>query len=342
MLEQLQSLTVKGLLKLPKPVMRRLAGPPIELDGQKLDLQTQFLLRLQKLAGIPPMNELSVEEARALYYKITPLGRSPSVAAVRDRSIPGDPHDIPLRIYTPHRDYRPLPVIVYYHGGGWVIGDLDTHDGPCRQLANTAGATVVSVDYRLAPEHKFPVAAEDALTAWRWVTENLSEIKGDRDRIAVVGDSAGGQLSAVVCQRAKRQGLPLPKFQLLFYPATDLSKEYESQRTFGEGFPLTTPLVHWFTNHYLGSPEDAKDDRASPLLAESLEGLPPALVRTAGFDPLRDEGKAYAERLREAGVPVEYRNDPSLTHGWISMTGVIDEAARSFDATAEALRKALC
>jgi acetyl esterase len=215
-----------------------------------------------------------------------------------------------------------MPLLVYLHGGGWVRGDLHTHDNTCRFLAREAGVIVLSVDYRLAPEHKFPAAVEDSFAAFRWAHENAAELGVDQNAIAVGGDSAGGNLAAVVGQLAAADGGPVPAFLLIIYPATDFSEKRRSVKLFREGFLLTESDMDWYTAHYLPDKEAERDPRASPLLADDLSGTPPAYVMTAGFDPLRDEGEAYALRLREAGVPVALRRHSGLIHGFANMTGV--------------------
>jgi acetyl esterase len=255
---------------------------------------------------------------------------------------PGGP--IPLRVYRP-AGVAPgvaLPALVYYHGGGWVIGDLDTHDVQCRQTAAEAGIVVVAVDYRLAPEHKFPAAIDDAWAATRWVVAHGSELAIDSRRIAVGGDSAGGNLAAVVALMARDAGnAPAITLQVLTYPVTDLSSESKSYGDFADGYMLTRDSMRWFKNHYLKSSSDADDWRASPLRAASLAGLPPALIITAGFDPLRDEGAAYAARMTEAGGSVDYVCYGGMVHGFMPMGKLIDTGNRAISHVAASLRQAL-
>jgi len=267
-------------------------------------------------------------------------GPPPRVADVSDRTIPGPGGDIPIRVYMPDSE-RPMPGLVFLHGGGWVVGSLQTHDGLCRALANGGGCTVVSVDYRLSPEHKFPAAIDDAVAATRWVFENVSQLGIDRERIAVGGDSAGGNLAAAVALMLRDAAGPRLAFQLLIYPVTDRNFETPSYIANADGFRLTRSAMQWYWNHYLRSAADADDQRASPLRAASLEGLPPAFVATAEYDPLLDEGRAYADRLRAAGVPVEYREYPGLVHGFAGQGGVVDRARDALDELAAALRTAL-
>ncbi len=232
-------------------------------------------------------------------------------------------------------------MIVFFHGGGHVIGDLDTHDQPCRFLARHSGALVLSVDYRLAPEHRFPAAVDDALAAFRWAHREAEALGGDPRRIAVAGDSAGGNLAAVVALRAKLDGGPAPAFQALIYPVTDYSANHRSAELFGEGFFLTQRQMDWYRDHYFATEDERRDPSASPLLASDLSGLAPALVVTAGFDPLRDEGEAYAKRLREAGVATTLRREPDLVHGFINAAGLGGRPAEALGAIATDLRQAL-
>jgi acetyl esterase len=250
---------------------------------------------------------------------------------------------IPLRLYRPAgvSDATPLPVYVYFHGGGWVIGDLESHDVLCRQLTAESGACVIAVDYRLAPEHKFPAAADDAWAATRWIVGHAAELGVDAGRLAVGGDSAGGNLAAVVALMSRDAGGPAIALQVLIYPVTDVGSESQSYADFADGYMLTRDSMRWFTAHYLGRKEEANDWRVSPLRAPSLAGLPPALILTAGFDPLRDEGAAYATRLREAGVTVDYVSFGGMIHGFVGMGRVLDSALRAVSLIGAALRQAL-
>jgi acetyl esterase len=242
---------------------------------------------------------------------------------VEDLSAPGPAGDIPLRLYaSEHGGLR--PVLVYFHGGGFVFGNLDTHDAVCRALAKESGAVVVSVDYRLSPEHKFPAAVDDSYAATVWIAANAEKLGIDARHIAVGGDSAGGNLATVVAMRCRDAGGPKLAAQVLIYPVTDSSSlETGSHREFGEGYFLTSAGMEWFTSHYLVSDDQKSHPEVSPLLAPNLSGLPPALIITAEFDPLRDEGEAYAKRLQEAGVPVTISRYPGMIHGFVSMRGVL-------------------
>lgn len=305
-----------------------------------LDPQARAVLEQMAAAGLPALGTLTPEQTRqqmALTAAAAPPGEP--VARVEDRWIPGPAGDIPIRIYTPEGD-APLPVLVYFHGGGWVIGDISTHDATCRSLANAAGCIVVSVGYRLAPEHKFPGAVEDAAAATRWVAEHVASFGGDQARIAVGGDSAGGNLAAVVALIAKREGGPPIVFQLLIYPVVDSDLETGSYRENAEGYLLTKESMRWFFGHYHGGEEDARHPHASPLRADDLSGLPPALIITAEFDPLRDEGEAYARRLGEAGVPVICSRYDGMIHGFFNMALVVDKAKDAIRESGRALRSA--
>jgi acetyl esterase len=255
---------------------------------------------------------------------------------------PGRAGDIPLRVYTPAgAGAEVLPALVFFHGGGFVIGDLDTHDGLCRLLANASGARVIAVDYRLAPEHKFPAAVEDAYDAVAWIAENAEEFGIDAERIAVGGDSAGGNLTAVVTQLAKEKGAPRLAFQMLLFPATQMGADTPSMRACEDGSFLDRPTMNWFLRNYLGNDSEKDDLRASPLLAPDLRGLPPAFLMTGGYDPLHDEGVQYAERLREARVPVAHVDYPSLPHDFIYLHAILPEADEAIRQAAHALRDAL-
>jgi len=303
-----------------------------------VDPQVSQLLSQMQAMGMPGLSELPVEQARAALAaaRIT-AGPSEEVAAVDDLAIPGPAGDLPARVYRPSTEHG-LPVVVYFHGGGWVLGDIESHDPTCRALANRAGAVVVSVDYRLAPEAPFPAAVEDCLAATRWVAASADRLGVDGARLAVAGDSAGGNLAAVVAQLGRDEGGPAIRFQLLVYPVTDGAMDTASYRDNGEGYFLTAKDMRWFYDLYAG-PVD--DPRVSPLRAADLAGLPPAMVITAEFDPLRDEGDAYAARLAGAGVPVEHVACPGMIHGFFGMGAAVDAAGAVVDRAGRALRDAL-
>jgi acetyl esterase len=261
------------------------------------------------------------------------------VHAVEDREVPGPAGSIPVRVYRPSADAQ-LPIVVWFHGGGWVIGSLETHDNLCRLLCDDARVIVVSVDYRLAPETKFPGAAEDCVAAWVWLNEHASELGGDAHKIAVGGDSAGGNLAAVVALVAREQGLPVPALQLLVYPVTDYEFDNPSMIDNAEGYFLRTAAMRWFFDQYAGTPDDFADWRMSPLRAPDLAGLPAALVITAEYDPLRDQGEAYAQRLRDAGVPTQSVRADGLFHGFFGMHTFLPPARGAWDTAIGALRAA--
>jgi len=307
--------------------------------------QTRALLDLIEQVNLPPTHTLTPPEARRMYrerrYATQPA--PPEVAQVRDLTIDGPHGPIPLRLVRPLGASADavLPVLVYYHGGGWTIGDLDTHDTLCRELANGAGCAVVSVDYRMGPEHRFPAAVDDCVAATYWVMRNADALGVDASRIAVGGDSAGGNLAAVVAIVARDAGdLPIV-LQLLIYPATDQRRISASYRANGQGYLLTMDTMTYFHDHYIDDAAHDLDWRASPLLHEDLSGLPPALVLTAGFDPLRDEGLQYAQRLSEAGNTATHLCFERQIHGFITMGKVIDEANAAVALCAATLRAAL-
>ncbi|USZ66692.1 alpha/beta hydrolase [Halorussus salilacus] len=318
----------------------------------ELDPEAAAVVREIEAEGVPEWSSLSVESARRVEDEVFSGGDPPEVEFVRDLSIPGSESEIPIRVYRPgvaSGDPGPegtdsafgddLPVLVYYHGGGWVLGTLDSIDGVCRRLARRGECVVVSVDYRLAPEHPFPAAVEDARAALRWVAENAGAFGGDPERVAVGGTSAGGNLAAVTALGARASGgRPTPARQFLFYPITDRAFDTDSYAENAEGPLLTRADMEWFWDHYLRSEVDAANPYASPLRARDLSGLPPATVLTAGFDPLRDEGIAYAERLADAGVEVRHDHYPGMVHGFLSASESIAVADEALDEVAEELR----
>jgi acetyl esterase/lipase len=320
----------RALMALPPAAQRRLAGRPTELDGQRLEPDTQLLLRLRGLAPRPEYDELPLAEARReLDHQAAGVaGPTWPVAEARALEAAGRP----ARLYAPEQ--RDGALLVYFHGGGHVLGSLDSHDQTCRFLAREARLCVLSVDYRLAPEHPFPAAVEDASAAYEWALENAAEIGVDAGRIAVGGDSAGGNLAAVVSQLASRK----PAMQLLIYPVCDYTEKRPSYRLFGDGFLLTERNMDWYRGHYLPSEEAAHDPRASPLLAEDLSGSPRTYMAIAGFDPLRDEALAYGRRLEEAGVDLTLELHPGLVHGFANMTRLGRSAPAAMARAAQALR----
>src|SRR4051794_9765104 len=312
------------LAALPPRLQLRLSGrKQVVVDGQRLEPEIQLQLAMLERQGAPPMESLTPPDARAETRRSAAVAGGPAlpVASVRDLTIDGATGPLRARHYAPAEPGGPHPLLVYYHGGGFVICDLDTHDSGCRMLCRHAGVHVLSVDYRLAPEHPFPAAVEDARAAFAWAVAHAAELGADPERVAVGGDSAGGNLAAVTACQAAREGGPAPAFQLLLYPVTDAAERYRSQDLFREGFFLTEPMMDWFYMHY-ASQDEERDPRLSVLRADDLSGLAPALVVTAGFDPLRDEGEAYAQALREAGNAVALRRFSGLIHGFFNATGV--------------------
>lgn len=343
-------------LALKFPLKGLFLGRPVVRDGQTLDRTVQWLLALERRTNAPAMSDETVKQARGnarrTYVLLAPT--DPSVTTHDDtlrvvRSASGavpesanhtDP--IPIRRYRPRGlGERDLPTLLYLHGGGWVVGNLDTHDGVCRALATQANCQVIAVHYRRAPEHRYPAAADDAFAALQALLADPTAHGVDPARIAVGGDSAGGNLTAVVSLRARDAGLRAPCLQLMIYPATDHTREAASFDLFAEGFLLTRDDIRWFRSHYLPDVAQRAERDASPLLADDLSGLAPAYVATAGYDPLRDEGRAYAARLAEAGVPTQEHCFPDLVHGYLNLAGAIPAARAALDHAAAALRAGL-
>jgi acetyl esterase len=333
---------LRTLGALPVPVQLLLAGGrPVRLDGQLLEPEVQLMLRLLKLVSRPSFEELpppqAREEVRAEAALFADSRRLP-VRSVRDLRVPTRAGAVGARLYVPPAVPTPSPLLVYFHGGGFVCGDLETHDPTCRFLAREAGVRVLAIDYRRAPEHRFPAAVEDGQAALCFAQREASALGADPRRIAV---SAGGNLAAVVALLGRDEGTA-PAFQLLIYPVADWSRKTASYALFGQGFFLTERQMDWYRDHYLGGDEAAaRDWRASPLLAADLRGAPPVHVVPAGFDPLRDEGIAYAERLREAGVRVTVRVQWGLVHGFANAVTVGRASAAALRVAARALGSAL-
>ncbi|HEV7770672.1 MAG TPA: alpha/beta hydrolase [Solirubrobacterales bacterium] len=335
---------VKAVCGLSPRVQRALFGRPPELDGQRLATDMHALDKLAKLVGSTSISgQADPAEARKARQRdaATTAPQPPiQMERVAALEIPGPAGPIAARHYVPHGAASPAPLLLFFHGGGWVVGDLDTHDGVCRFLAAAAGVTVLSVDYRLAPEHPFPAAVEDAWAAFAWVAANTTALGGDPGRVAIGGDSAGGNLAAVVCLLAREAG-QLPAMQLLLYPITDAVGGQRSRQLFAEGFRLTTADMEWFETHYLPAGIDRADPRVSVLRAADLSRLPPAYVATAGFDPLRDEGEAYAARMREAGVRVALQRHAGLPHSFANLTTLSRTSKAAMLEAAGALRMGL-
>ena len=330
--DRLQLGVVRGLARLPARLQVLLSGePPVVMDGLQLDPQYQLVRSLRIRRGVVGLTSPEIDLARArrrfTREAVAFAGPKTPVRAVRDFTIPGPAGELAVRHYAPFAS-EPQPLLVYLHGGGFVFGDLDTHDEPCRILCAHAGMHALSIAYRLAPEHPFPAALDDTLAALRWARAHAASLGADAARVAIGGDSAGGNLAAVVARLATRAGEG-PVAQLMIYPATDATTDRPSHSLFGEGFILTNADRREFTRLYVGSGGSRSDDRISPLLALDLRGLPPALVVTAGFDVLRDEGEAYAAALQSAGSTARLRRVESLGHGFVNLGGVVPAARQA-------------
>ncbi len=352
MLNASSGVMLRLLPHLPDAVKRLLLGRrTVTIDGNTLDTTLQFMLAAQRSAGVNGLVASSdVTVARSQLRKLSSMMDAGIAAGVMDLSIPGPAGAIPVRHYTPvntvsvdssrkRTSAGSEPLVVFFHGGGFVVGDLDTHDDLCRLMCRDAGVHVLSVHYRLAPEHPAPAAIEDCYAAYRWALEHAAELGADPARVAVGGDSAGGNLSAVVSQLARNEGVALPVLQLLLYPITNFAGDTRSKTLFADGYFLTKMDMDWFQDNYLlGSPLDASDPRVSPLLADDLSGLPPAMVLTGGFDPLRDEGNQYAEALAAAGVPVDHRQFGPLVHAFANFFPLGGASATATAEVVSALR----
>jgi len=310
------------------------------MSDRVIDPEARAYLKQTASLGLPPLAEQGAVEARRLNSLRAPslAGEPEDVALIEDGRLPGAGGQIPFRLYSPAPD-RTLPALLYLHGGGWVVGDLDTHDSVCRALARRAGCVVLALDYRLAPENPFPAAVEDAWTALNWLCDHATEIGADSDRIAVGGDSSGGNLSAVVAQRSRDRGGPRLSAQVLIYPVTDCDFDTPSYRDAATGYGLTRDSMLWYWDQYLPDEDRRVSPDASPLRAPDLSGLPPAFVITCKLDPLASEGAAYAEALSAAGVRVEHVHEPDMIHGYIRMNGVVSRARKSWDDCGRFLRK---
>src|SRR4051812_12609826 len=323
--DRLEAVLFRTAMRLPSPVIRGLAGRPVILDGQTLDPETQWMLRLERIAREPAVETLPIPEGRrALRRQAALVGGRQSIGQTRDLDVPTPVGPMRARLYVPSALVGrggPSPLLVFLHGGGMIYGDLDSHDATCRLLAERAAVRVLALDYRLAPEHPYPAAVEDAWSGFEWAVEHAEELGADPDRVAVGGDSAGGYLSAVVAIKAAEAGVSCA-FQLLVYPVTNHVDASESRRLFADGYYLTHAFMDLAIRSYLGPADDLADPLVSVQFTEKIpEGLAPALVVTAGFDPLRDEGEAYARTLAEAGVPVELRRYDGFIHGFFNVVG---------------------
>ena len=307
------------------------------MPGMALDPQAKALLDGMAAIEAPPVSEQTPEQARLAGAMLGQLATPEDVGSIEDRTIDGPHGQLALRIYRPEGAAGGGPALVWFHGGGFVIGDLDTTDGVCRSLCRRAELAVVSVGYGLAPEHPYPDPVDDAMAGFDWVRANAEELGVDSDRLAVGGDSAGANL-AIVTANARRGDVA---FQLLVYPVTDLTRTSQSYRDNAEGYLLTAEAMAWFEHHYVQGSVDERDPRVSPLFEEDLSGVAPAFLMTAEFDPLRDEGEAYGQRLADAGVPVHVKRYDGLIHGFIQMSAVIDATGPALDDAAAALRDGL-
>ncbi len=340
--KRLKRLVAAALIRAPHPLVKLYyAGRLEHTNGFTIDAKAQLVGRLINRFRVPGQLP-TVPEARAQLEILFRLfeRRPPPIHKVSGIEIPGPEGVVPGRLYRPRETSEPLPVLAFYHGGGWIQGSLDSHDGMCRRLASWADCVVVSVDYRLAPEHPFPAAVDDCFAAFRWLVSEAASIGGDANRVAVGGDSAGGNLAAVVALLARDRGQTRPAFQLLIYPGLDFRMDTESHRRLADTYMLTRERMEWYAGLYLGDSGAGRDPRASPALADDLRGLPPALVITAGFDPLRDEGRDYAEALRAAGVEAEHRCFEGMIHAFASMPAAFRQADEALRLSAAALRRA--
>jgi len=321
------ALELKHTAMSEEEALRFLEGHRISRGSRTMDPKAQIVgefVRSIRVPGyFPPLPELRQQLRTMVTLMDEP---APVLPRIEDVSVPGPAGSIGARVYDPAEvSAPPRPVVAYFHGGGWVQGDLETHHGLCARLAQRSGALVVAIDYRLAPEHKFPAAVEDCLAAYRWLRSHAGELGGDPARVGLAGDSAGGNLAAVVSQLAARAGVPVPTCQALIYPAVDFALDTPSHRELEDGHVIPRDRIVWYTEQYLRDEADRADVRAAPLRATELAGQPPTLVITAGFDPLRDEGQAYAERLRAAGVDVVHREYSGQIHAFVSLTKAIPQ-----------------
>ncbi len=307
-----------------------------------LDIQAKAIVDRANTSDAPSIMESTPEQARKMMDAVLNLygWPGPEMGSVKDIQVPGPAGDITCRVFIPKGITPKAPVLIYFHGSGWVIGGLDSHENEARHYADGANCIVVVPDYRLAPEHKFPGAAEDCYAVLCWVGDNATKLGGNPDNIAIAGDSAGGNLTAAVSQIALRRDGPALVYQILVYPVCDTHHHWDSYQRNSEGYYLTTAAMAWFREQYLSSEADREDYRASPVLGDQLTGLPPALVMTAGFDPLCDEAEAYARRMREAGVEVEYLCYENQIHGFVSFAGAIDDGKEFIARASTALHKA--
>jgi acetyl esterase len=319
---RVKAAVIRSVFSLPKPVRRFLAGPPLRIDGQQMALDAQLVIALKNRSGSDVFDG-AVEDARARYDELpSVIGYEPPVpVTAREIAIPAKHGDIPATLYTPADLPEPSGLLVYTHGGGFSVGSRLSHDPVARYLASHAGVRALSIEYRRAPEHQFPAATDDALAAFEYAHTRAADLGADPDRIAVGGDSAGGNLAAVTAQQAVRRGGAVPAFQLLMYPATDLSTRRPSRDLFAEGSTFTDRNLQWVMANYIPPGTDVNDPRLSPQHGD-VTGLPPAYIASAGFDPIRDDGEAYADKLRAGGIPVALSRQADLPHGFLNFVGL--------------------
>ena len=337
-----QRFLARTLLSLPTPLLRMMSGGGVDYrGGRTLDPRLQFLTA--QAATSPGMESLSPQEARkasATGLATLTTGLAPGVRA-ESLTVPGADGEIAARIYRPDIQDSAAPVLVYAHMGGGVIGDLDTCEAFCSLVAKTVGCPVISVDYRLAPEHRFPSGLNDVLAVYRWAREHAVRFGAQPGRAAIGGDSMGGHFAAILAQDLRRASEPQPEYQLLIYPCVDVASETQSMTTYAEAFPLGRATMDWFMGHYMGPQDDPANLRLSPMRATDLTGLAPAIIATAGFDPLVDQGEAYAKALKAAGVRIDYRRYDSLAHGFTAFTGAIPAADAACRQIADLVRTSL-
>lgn len=328
---------LRFLLSAPPSLLVRASGGPVERDGQTLDAQLGVMLAGMRLLRMKESNDVA-KSRRGMDEQIFLVAPDRIDMQTAEYRIPTSTGGIASRLYRPVGAPAKSPLLVFFHGGGFVLGGLESHDAAVREVADRLGACVLAIDYRLSPEHKAPAAIEDAIDAWRWAHANAGELGVDAARIGAGGDSAGGNLTAALTHVAKDRGAPQPAVQWLIYPALDLTCSFPSHRLFSEGFLLESKRIDWYLNQYTRTRADRTDPVISPHFRGDLSGLAPAVILTAGFDPLRDEARAYADRLQAAGVPVEYTCARSLVHGFLNMTGVVDAARDAIFADVERVR----
>lgn len=340
MIQELLPRAVRALLSLPHPILVRLAGGPVEIDGQTLDAQLGLMLAAMKRLGMRESKDVG-KSRRAMDKQVTLVAPDKIDMHTAEYRVTTPSGAVAARFYKPNGASEKPPLLVFFHGGGFVLGGLESHDRAVREIAERLGAAILAVDYRLAPEHRAPDAIEDAFHAYVWAREHAGELGVDPARIGAGGDSAGGNLTAALTHLCKNRGVPQPVVQWLVYPATDLTRSFDSHRLFGKGFVLESDRIAWFLAQYTRSQADHTDPVISPHFRTDFAGLAPAVILTAGFDPLRDEGQAYAGKLEAAGVQVDYNCARTLIHGFMSMTGAVNAAREAVYDDLERVRRHL-